>query len=119
MKAELKKKWVDALRSGQYVQGQMRLTKMVTTADNREERRFCCLGVLCEVMGLKLAPSGEAYALPENIGKPLTFQLDEKRLNECGIDGKVQDALIGKNDTDNETFEQIADYIERCLPCDA
>jgi hypothetical protein len=46
MKAELKQKWLEALRSGKYKQGQAVLR---TSAD-----RFCCLGVLCDIVD----PSG-------------------------------------------------------------
>ena len=40
MNPEIKRKWVSALRSGTYRQGQGKLR----LADN-----FCCLGVLCEI----------------------------------------------------------------------
>jgi hypothetical protein len=45
MDKEAKKLWVEALRSGEYEQGQGMLCKML--ADGTEE--YCCLGVLCEV----------------------------------------------------------------------
>lgn len=41
MNPEIKQKWVDALRSGQYEQGKMQLR----TARNE----YCCLGVLCDL----------------------------------------------------------------------
>jgi hypothetical protein len=41
MNPEVKSKWLEALRSGKYKQGQRRLR----TAD-----KFCCLGVLCDVL---------------------------------------------------------------------
>lgn len=40
MNQEIKKLWVEALRSGRYQQTKKRL---------RDEDGFCCLGVLCEV----------------------------------------------------------------------
>lgn len=40
MKPEIKKLWVDALRSGQYKQGRERL---------QQHGLFCCLGVLCDL----------------------------------------------------------------------
>lgn len=43
MDKELKAKWVAALRSGQYKQG----TKALRIGDN-----YCCLGVLCDVVGV-------------------------------------------------------------------
>jgi len=40
MNPQIKQKWVDALRSGEYQQTQERL---------RKEDGFCCLGVLCDL----------------------------------------------------------------------
>lgn len=40
MNQEIKKKWVEALRSGQYVQGFGQL---------KVANQFCCLGVLCDL----------------------------------------------------------------------
>ena len=40
MRVEIKKMWLDALRSGEYKQGQLAL---------RTEDSFCCLGVLCDL----------------------------------------------------------------------
>lgn len=54
---------LEALRSGEYIQGQRALAPIVTTSDGREEQRFCCLGVLCEVAiknGLDTVESVEA-----------------------------------------------------------
>lgn len=44
MNAEVKTQWVEALRSGQYKQGQEQLHKASPEGD-----RFCCLGVLCDL----------------------------------------------------------------------
>lgn len=41
MNQEIKKRWVAALRSGDYKQG----TGALRNADNK----FCCLGVLCDL----------------------------------------------------------------------
>ena len=40
MRDDIKRRWVDALRSGEYAQGQERL---------RVNDEFCCLGVLCDL----------------------------------------------------------------------
>ena len=42
MNPQIKQKWVDALRSGEYQQTQRRL---------HDENGFCCLGVLCDLYG--------------------------------------------------------------------
>lgn len=44
MKPEIKKRWVEALRSGKYKQGLGRLAGI-----NGGVARYCCLGVLCEI----------------------------------------------------------------------
>lgn len=45
MKKEIADKWVEALRSGNYKQGMSALRS--------KEDEYCCLGVLCEVLGLE------------------------------------------------------------------
>lgn len=40
MRQKVKKKWVEALRSGDYEQGQERLVR---------DGKYCCLGVLCDL----------------------------------------------------------------------
>lgn len=57
MDARIKSLWVDALRSGEYEQGEGVLA---------EDGRYCCLGVLCEVaikdgVPLKRVDQGEHY----------------------------------------------------------
>lgn len=42
--ANLKEKWLEALESGKYPKGKHHLNR---------KGHFCCLGVLCEVTGLK------------------------------------------------------------------
>jgi hypothetical protein len=43
MNPEIKAKWVTALRSGEYEQGNFCL---------KSEAGYCCLGVLCEISGM-------------------------------------------------------------------
>ena len=45
MKKEVAKKWVKALRSGKYKQGQTWLKQY----DKKGQEQYCCLGVLCEL----------------------------------------------------------------------
>ena len=45
MKKDIAKKWVKALRSGKYKQGQSYLKQF----NGRGEPNHCCLGVLCEL----------------------------------------------------------------------
>ena len=57
-------KWVDALKSGEYKQGQSRLRNI--------ENKYCCLGVACDIYEKqtkqKLSTRKWAYAyLPEEV----------------------------------------------------
>lgn len=95
--AKIKTKWVDALRSGAYKQGQYTL--------RRSDNTYCCLGVLHEIVegpkswqinedGTRFV--GKGYAI-------ITYN--------CGFDTEHIDRVMGMNDT-GATFAEIADYIE-------
>lgn len=131
MNLEVKKKWVDALRSGKFKQGRQALRQR--TGDDGPDA-YCCLGVLCELyqretgqMGweptifntipfdghLSLLPSrveGWAGGLggtipPESL--PLAWQC-------VGNRAAASQLLIALNDG-GSTFEEIADLIEKHL----
>ena len=59
-------KWLEALESGKYKQGAGNLVQIYSgpqLTDNvaPPEDKYCCLGVLCEVAGLKRAEDGQGY----------------------------------------------------------
>jgi hypothetical protein len=87
-----KKKWIKALRSGQYEQ---------TTGELKNFQGYCCLGVLREIMD----PSDAS----ESKGGDL---LSTKQLAKCGLDSRRQEFLAELNDG-GSTFEEIADYVEK------
>lgn len=109
MKDEIKSRWLAALRSGVYHQGQNRL---------HQGQQFCCLGVLCDIYinehdvdweeykesGYSLY--GESDFLPEQVCEWAGLgeadypdvQLSVARLNDEGL-----------------TFGELADYIESSL----
>jgi hypothetical protein len=109
MDAQLKKQWLEALRSGKYDQG---------TGQLRDGNCFCCLGILCDIFspsgwyitdgiyewvhGEGLDESHEGGVLPRN------FRV------RCGIYGHIEARLIEMNDS-GKPFTQIADYIEAQL----
>jgi len=141
MNADLKPKWLAALRSGEYEQGQRKL---------RKNDKYCCLGVLCDIMpeiGWDAVPyPGEAYRAfdiesSSSIGS-ISSMPGERMLALAGLgkDSLVkrpslpggqevsceasvdpQATLINMNDgADNffenpQSFEQIADWIEENL----
>lgn len=87
MDAELKTKWIAALRSGKYRQGTGQLFKNSTD-------EHCCLGVLCRAAGTAV-----------------TYQA----VHQSGVPYETQRRLEDLNDTDKRNFQQIADYIEANL----
>jgi hypothetical protein len=53
MNTEVKARWVAALRSGRYQQGRSALCTITP-----EGKKYCCLGVLCEELGIPWKPIG-------------------------------------------------------------
>lgn len=99
-------KWVEALRSGKYQQGSGRL---------RIGNRFCCLGVACEIDGIKPQEiDGEIYYDGENATLP--FKLSEKIGTNCNAEISFAskeyyiECLFSLNDI-GLNFAQIADII--------
>jgi hypothetical protein len=91
MDAELKAKWVKALRSGEYKQAYRSL---------KEGDGYCCLGVLCAIQGIEVATLPQTdVPEPSNIG---------------GLD-LLQGRKLAKKNDDGATFSEIADYIEANL----
>ena len=107
MKLRLKKRWVEALRSGNYDQGTYRLRN---GGDG-----FCCLGVLCDIIGPDDATSpggwtGErtVYAHGEYRS---TTSIPDLLAEEIGISTGFQGMLARMNDH-GHSFGKIADFIE-------
>lgn len=124
MDAELKKKWLVALRSGDYMQGNDVLR---TKADG-----YCCLGVLCNVIDptrWQLAPKYDHYyAYRFGDGDDTRLDSTEIPTNDrdwYGISFDNMNQLMVMNDGGrlrpddsvilSQTFEQIADWIEENL----
>lgn len=73
MKNNIMKKWVKALRSGKFKQGQGTLKQF----NKRGEARHCCLGVLCELYNSEMKKN-KKKTLPEKI-----FNNDSEFLYGC------------------------------------
>ena len=112
MNPQIKQKWVSALRSGDYQQGQNYL---------RTDNGFCCLGVLCDLYGKE---NNAEWNLANN-GHNYEFQDKESHLPSSVIEwAGVEDSnpyiiggigtLSGLNDK-GFTFNEIADLIEEHL----
>jgi hypothetical protein len=106
VKPELKSKWVEALRSGRYHQGQACLRD--------EQDRFCCLGVLADLLDSSRWKSGkEMPDLRDNyLWAGHDGFLPESEVDAIGLER--QDVFSRLNDS-GKSFAQIADYIERKL----
>lgn len=119
MNPELKTEWVAALRSGNYEQGFGWLTKPTGV-----QRRHCCLGVLAEV-GCR---RGEVVAtqLGTHENNPLFYNVVHGDVGSsmvfgdgmrkwAGLDGPQCADLMKMNDDEDDSFEQIAQWIEENL----
>lgn len=120
MKPEIKQRWVNALRSGEYSQGRYQL--------RNSENHFCCLGVLCDLYlkeQNKEWVKGEeqfSYLAPSvdgNSGEVLTNDVIEwaglKFHNPELTIGNEQTVISDLNDSLGKTFEEIAQLIEAQL----
>jgi len=111
MNEEVKKKWLEALRGGEYVQG----TSCLVDSKNR----FCCLGVLCDLYLLEVGdgwehkPVDNSYFCYEGSGSlPLRVQ----EWADLSSDPYVYGTKLSVwNDAKLKTFKQIADMIEEAL----
>jgi len=122
MKPEIKEKWLAALRSGDYKQGEGRLH-----ISKDEHHLFCCLGVLCDIY---LKEQNKEWGKIEHDGASIP---DETSFIIYAVDGESRllphpvvewsglarvvlpsgvFSLVTLNDT-KHNFIQIADDIEK------
>ena len=112
MNPQIKQKWVNALRSGDYQQGRNYL---------RTDNGFCCLGVLCDLYGKennvewKLEDGGRNYEF-----KYHTAVLPLPVVEWAGFGGYnpyiySRSLTLGELNDGGSTFNEIADVIEEQL----
>jgi len=120
--ADVKEKWLDALRRGEYSQTRKTL---------RDENGFCCLGVLCDIIdpsgwGQVRTRHGEKTTHLTAINVPSEAILAEAGIGEeevvPGLESEddeetcyVLTELMNLNDREHKSFEEIADWIEESL----
>ena len=124
MKPEIKARWVAALRSGDYDQGQGRLH----AKDANGISSFCCLGVLCDLAEKENILS-EIIEFPNSDGVAVIYDDDESWLPTSvtewsgldhqgtfndGLDHQEFATLAYLNDN-GATFDHIATVIEEYL----
>lgn len=106
MDANLKARWVEALRSGEYKQGKEQL--------RQSDDSFCCLGVLCDIVdSAKWREVSAGYRYSGKEFAALSFPPPEISAR-VGLPRNIQDAVAAMND-EGSSFAQIADYIEAHL----
>lgn len=117
MNQEVKKKWVAALRSGDYTQGLGSL--------KNAKSEYCCLGVLCDVAqkeGLALIEKYRTYEKAFTFDGEKTF-LPYSVRDWAQLSTEAPYVLVGAgmerldhlNDSGDFSFNQIADLIEASL----
>lgn len=107
MDPQLKAQWLEALRSGKYVQ---------TTGQLHNAKGFCCLGVLCNVVDPNAWDDGDEWVYGEGenttrdmVELPAGFKMRAK------LSGSFEHKLVQMNDEQGMSFAEIADFIERNL----
>ena len=107
---EFKEKWIAALRSGKYVQGEGFLYRRFDDDDHSSEC-YCCLGIACLVAGLTSNDIRNIDVIPNTNA----FKTVPKILKGSADDSAAVKHLTGMNDVYDCTFPEIADWIEENL----
>lgn len=115
MNPDIKQRWIEALRSGDYKQGISGL---------RGENSFCCLGVLCDLHSIE---TGTPWALSDDapfyLGEASYLPAPVAQWAECDFYPTtpapkfavtIEMGLAELNDN-GTSFEEIADLIEKYL----
>lgn len=116
MDKELKKKWLEALRSGDYKQGFFTLKRKY-----EKETQHCCLGVLCELVAedypKEIHITDEYIEITNSRSQSSTKDILTLELAQfLGITHHDLNTITRLNDCiSGNTFNQIADWIEKKL----
>lgn len=104
---EFKAKWVAALRSGRYRQAEGVLK------DNTDPKhlKYCCLGVACNLINRRGWEKMD-YDVPSFDDSQFVMSADTRK--QIGLSYQAQKGLVKRNDR-GDTFDQIANHIERRL----
>lgn len=125
MKQAIKRLWIDALRSGEYEQGH----RVLVLATAGVDRKYCCLGVLCQLAVNNRVPIDVTVEYSTVVGDDVLaydgvrFNLPESVIEWAGLgsDNPSVSTMDGSGTTladmnDNgASFNQIALEIEEHL----
>ena len=128
MNSDIKTKWLEALRSGDYRQGQNVLHQQF----GGDKPQYCCLGVLCDIAvkdGVISAPeivqgdqdgyhvyeyAGAEEVLPKAVREWAGISESNPTFQDPDEDYTVKTSVADLNDG-GKTFTQLADLIEEHL----
>jgi hypothetical protein len=123
MNQEIKRQWVEALRSGKFTQGR-RLLCRINTDDG--SKTHCCLGVLCDILkipssvddsdpdALQYGPEKDISILPKIAVQLAGLSNPNPRVFVTPYGTTYETNLASLNDS-GKTFLEIADLIEAQL----
>ena len=110
---ELRRQWIAALESNQYVQGQRKLRRNHFSLEANAgdiPSEFCCLGVLCDLL-----PEAEGHWRGETFmdmdGMTWIQNPPLRAVKAVGLDDGRADTLIHMNDMEGNSFAEIASYL--------
>jgi hypothetical protein len=106
---KFKKKWIKALRSGDYVQGTGKLCTVKPSG-----AKYCCLGVAAELAEGEDAwidPCGDWTHDPGGGVSLMMLNSSTYTYRPKGLNKYIVGALVSMNDG-GKSFEEIASYIE-------
>ena len=120
MDAELKQRWIDALKSGKYPKTKGALCRPIPGEENKEPvaAGFCCLGVLADISGLGQWEDGadkryrsfrETLTKKEEVG-----YLPTGMSSRLGFNYRQMQEIAELNDQ-SDTFDPVIALIEAKL----
>ena len=113
---EFKKKWVEALRSDNYLQGNEVLCNPTTYVEVTDSYvpTYCCLGVACAMQGIPNSTLNGWGFIDELDNDLVTAHEIPEQLIKDNMKSQVIDFLSSEND-EGADFHEIADWIEENL----
>lgn len=105
-----KRKWVNALRSGKFKQGEQQLRSI----DEYNEQTYCCLGVAC-ALGIAKPKTGWTGEYVKDDFLPVEIQLKLAAWNDGFEMSLNQDSEPVNSARVKKTFRGIATWIEKYL----
>jgi len=111
MDAQLKAKWVETLRSGEFAQTRGKLFR--GEGYDYLPAGYCCLGVLAKIQGCELVSENHKIFLNDKeVPNPQGEVLPESLRGRMSAADMI--FLASKNDA-GKSFDWLADYIEKNL----